>query len=326
MTDACARRRSIFFLCALKMQNADTTKMVSIIDTIPHDAEAPLAFILHSVSLPLSNALRRYILAEVPAFAVDECEFIESSTCIPDDAIADRISQMPLGFSVDCASSMRQFLDCPCEHGCSDCTIQLELDVTADPHSIRRVWSEDMHVVTDTAFSIRPPMGNNRIEITRLNPGERLHVICNARVGTGKMHARWQTVGAVAWHPVATVEIDPIAHARLTGIQRKQIVQSCPKQVFNLKQDTIVVEQAIECTFCGECLHAVERMSSEHTDTLITIGRRGSSGDAIQKLHDFRFIIEPTGMLPAIDCVDCALRILVQNIDSALACAHALQH
>ena len=53
-------------------------------------------FTLSGVDISIANALRRIMLAEVPIMAIDDVEFIQNNTVLPDEFIAHRLGLIPL--------------------------------------------------------------------------------------------------------------------------------------------------------------------------------------------------------------------------------------
>ena len=63
--------------------------------------ETNLRVIVRDADVPLMNALRRIVLAEVPSMAIDEVVMIENSSILQDEMIAHRLGLVPLKTDLD---------------------------------------------------------------------------------------------------------------------------------------------------------------------------------------------------------------------------------
>ncbi|MHA1861394.1 MAG: DNA-directed RNA polymerase subunit D, partial [Candidatus Ranarchaeia archaeon] len=63
--------------------------------------EEQIRFILKDVDVAFANALRRTILTEVPALAIDEVVIVENSSALYDEILAHRLGLIPLKTDLD---------------------------------------------------------------------------------------------------------------------------------------------------------------------------------------------------------------------------------
>jgi DNA-directed RNA polymerase subunit D len=130
------------------------------------------------------NALRRTILEDVPTLAIHEVFIFENSSPMFDEVLSHRLGLIPLRTPPGKYLPM----DSPeCSEGSSEkCFTSLSIDVSSGDAPLT-VYSKDL-VCRDK--DVYPVYGN--IPITKLPPNGRLRLEAIARLGRGKMHAKWQ--------------------------------------------------------------------------------------------------------------------------------------
>ncbi|GIU70972.1 MAG: hypothetical protein KatS3mg003_1616 [Candidatus Nitrosocaldaceae archaeon] len=133
------------------------------------------------------NALRRIAISEVPIMAIDDVVMHYNSSAMHDEALVHRIGLIPL------RTELNRFVkaeECSCKSslGCPNCRVMLYLDVEAIDKP-RQVLSSDLISEDDIVKPINP-----NIPIVVLATGQKVKIEAYARLGTGKMHAKWQPV------------------------------------------------------------------------------------------------------------------------------------
>ncbi|MEM2929337.1 MAG: DNA-directed RNA polymerase subunit D [Thermoproteota archaeon] len=139
---------------------------------------------LEGCSEALVNAIRRVILEEVPTLAIHEVFIFENSSPMFDEALSNRLSLIPLRTP---AGKYLPMDSQECLEGSNErCFTSLSLDVSAGDSPIT-VYSKDLVCRDEEVY---PVYGN--IPITRLPAGGKLRLEAVARLGRGRMHAKWQ--------------------------------------------------------------------------------------------------------------------------------------
>jgi len=132
----------------------------------------------------MMNAIRRAILEEVPMLAIHEVFIFENPGPMFDEILSHRLGLIPL------KTSIGKYLpiDSPkCAEASEErCFTTLSIDVSAGNEPLT-VYSRDL-VCKDA--EVYPVYGN--IPITKIPPNTRLRLEAIARMGRGKMHAKWQ--------------------------------------------------------------------------------------------------------------------------------------
>jgi DNA-directed RNA polymerase subunit D len=116
-----------------------------------------------------------------------------------------------------------------------------------------------------------------------------------ARLGTGKVHAKWQPVSSAIYQHVAKIDVNG-----KTCTACGRCVEACPRGVLSLEGGKLKVVDIYSCTICGECAKAC----TEKTALNQTV-----------KSDVFLFTVESTGCLPPERIVTEATRILVAKLD-----------
>lgn len=156
------------------------------------------------------NALRRIALSEIPTMAVDDIVIQDNSSVMHDEALAHRLGLIPI------RTEPNRFVradDCDCKSslGCTKCRVLLSLDAEAKDKS-RPVLSGEL---TSEDDYVKP--ANPDIPIIVLAPGQRVKLEAYARLGTGKMHAKWQPVSVAVVKEVSADREEYILELEVVG-------------------------------------------------------------------------------------------------------------
>ncbi|MBO3800294.1 MAG: DNA-directed RNA polymerase subunit D [Candidatus Brockarchaeota archaeon] len=132
----------------------------------------------------MMNAIRRTILEEVPVLAIHEVFIFENPGPMFDEILSHRLGLIPLKTPVGKYLPM----DSPeCAEGSGErCFTTLSLDVSAGDEPLT-VYAKDLECKDAEVY---PVYGN--IPITKIPPKSRLRLEAIARMGRGRMHAKWQ--------------------------------------------------------------------------------------------------------------------------------------
>ncbi|OYT41608.1 DNA-directed RNA polymerase subunit D [Candidatus Pacearchaeota archaeon ex4484_26] len=145
--------------------------------------ENKLSFKIIDADLSFVNALRRIIIESVPVLAIDTVEFIKNDSVLYDEIIAHRLGLVPLKADIK-TFKLRE--ECSCHgKGCSKCSVKLKLKVKG-----REVLSTDLKG--------RGVESVYEMPIVNLRPDQELELIAEAKLGTGKEHAKF--IPGLVWH------------------------------------------------------------------------------------------------------------------------------
>jgi DNA-directed RNA polymerase subunit D len=255
---------------------------------VVEEKENSLRFLLTGANHAYANALRRAMIAEVPAMAIEDAIIIENTSVLYDEVIAHRLGLIPLKTDLD-AYVLPEECDCKSELGCSKCRASFTLEAEAEVEPVM-VYSSDLKPETD----ITPVSGN--IPIVKLGPSQRLRLELYARLGRGIEHAKWQPVSACAYKylPKVILNADNLANP-------EEVIRVCPAHVYAQDQESkIVIRDELACTLCMDCVEKAVPVDSKKSLPVKIEGDETS----------FLFYVESTGALPARRIVSEAAKVL----------------
>ena len=206
--------------------------------------------IVREADVPLMNALRRIALAEVPCMAIEEVVMIENSSILQDEIIAHRLGLTPLKTDLD-AYNLPEDCKCQSEFGCPECRVTLTLDAEAK-EGTRTVYSGE--VVSDNPEIV--PV-SDRIPIIKLAKNQKLKLEAYARLGRGKVHAKWQPVSMCAYKYYPKITIPTKKCEECT-----KCADICPKKVYEIKDEKVDVRDLLACNLCMDCVEACPKKPS----------------------------------------------------------------
>lgn len=150
-----------------------------------------LRFVLSDVSPGFANALRRIMISEVPVMAIDDVMILENNSVMYDEILAHRLGLIPV--TTDQSYNLPEDCTCKSELGCERCRASFSMEVEAsDPVEVvysshLRPENPDVHPVAD------------KIPIVKLVQGQKVKLEAYARLGRGRIHAKWQPVSACTY-------------------------------------------------------------------------------------------------------------------------------
>ncbi len=247
-----------------------------------------LRFLLKGTNHAYANALRRAMMAEVPAMAIEDVIIIENTSVLYDEVIAHRLGLIPLKTDLD-AYVLAEECDCKSELGCSKCRTSFTLEAEAKDEPLM-VYSSDLKPESD----VTPVSGN--IPIVKLGPTQRLRLEVYARLGRGIEHAKWQPVSACAYKylPKVTLNSENLANP-------EEVIRICPTDVYSSdSENKINVRDEMACTLCMNCVEKAIPVDGKKAFPVKVEGDETS----------FIFYVESTGALPTTRIVTEATKIL----------------
>jgi DNA-directed RNA polymerase subunit D len=257
-----------------------------------------VVFTVHGISTPFANALRRIMIAEVPTMAIDDVIVVENSSAVNDEIIAHRLGLIPLKTDLD-TYLLPEECTCHSELGCNRCRVALTLEASAG-ESTRTVYSGEIKSENPEIVPI-----SDKIPIVKLAPGQRIRMELYARLGKGKMHAKWQPVSVCSYKYFPAINIS-VKRCDACG----ECVAICPKHVLKIVDGKLKVDNLLQCTLCSEC---VKRCPKKPPAIKVE-----------SEPNAFIFFVESTGALPVERIVSEAARILLTKVDEFIAQASKL--
>ncbi len=139
-----------------------------------------LEFMLKGASAPFSNLVRRYVVGQLPTFAIDRVTFYENSSAMFDEYIAHRLGQVPLLSDVARAKD--------------------EVVFTLEAEGPSTIYSKQLK---STDSKIKSALDG--IPLLRLLEGQNLRLEAKARMGIGRQHGKFQP-GLVSYEMLSPSE------------------------------------------------------------------------------------------------------------------------
>lgn len=247
-----------------------------------------LRFILHGVKTSFANALRRIMITEVPNMTIDDVFILENSSILNDEVLAHRLGFIPLTTDLD-SYVLPEKCECKSELGCDRCRAVLTLEARAG-EGVRTVYSGELR---SEDLETRPV--SEKIPIVKIAPGQSLKLEAYARLGLGKVHAKWQPVSECVYQNLPKIEIDR-DRCDLSG----NCVEACPRHVFAILDGKLAVKALLDCFLCGLCEEACPQDPP-------AVRARGIE-------DSFLYTIESTGTLPPERIVTESARVLAEKM------------
>ncbi len=190
-----------------------------------------LSIRIDKYDLNYANAIRRYIMSEVPTLAIEDVVVVENSSLIYDEIIAHRLGLVPL-------KTPKKYLE---QAGVQ---LMMVLDAKAE-EGTRTVYSGELVSVEDKEVY---PI-STEIPLLKLAKGQSIKIEAYARLSSGKRHSKFSPVSK------ATVKPSPLVNVINDSTDKmKEIVEVCPRNVFYVKDGKLAVADEDACTFCMECI------------------------------------------------------------------------
>jgi DNA-directed RNA polymerase subunit D len=210
---------------------------------IKHLTDRECSVVIEGVNPYFVNALRRTLLSEVPKLAIDKVTFYDNTSALFDEILAHRIGLVPIPTDPSTLNRVG------------------EVDAEGRPAYVVRytltkegpgtVWSGDFES-EDKRFTPVDP----KIPIVELLAGQRLILECEAILGQGTQHAKWQVCSAVGYKYYPTAHVD---NRKIKPEQAKEAVARTPKGILGLDGGKLVILQPDEVNkadeaekICGE--------------------------------------------------------------------------
>ncbi len=181
--------------------------------------------LIKGTSTATMNAIRRTVMSEVAALAIEELSLYENNGVLFDEFLGHRIGMVPI--TTD-----------PTSYKLGD-KVKISLDV-AGPGT---VYSRDIKIADK---GIEVVDGN--IPITKLKADQKVRLEGEAVMGQGRDHVKFQPA-VIGYHmlPMFTInETIPVP-------MMEKIAASCPVNIIEIRGKKLNITEAANCTQCGNC-------------------------------------------------------------------------
>jgi len=247
--------------------------------TILEESETYIKVLIEATSPDFVNAIRRTLLLDVPKLAIGDVTIYDNTSALFDEIVAHRIGLLPLPTNLDLFVFRK---DCVCEDvGCPNCTVHY----TVSKEGECTVYSGDL-TAEDPSWAIK----DENIPILRLLKDQRVILEAEAQLGTGKQHAKWQTVSGAGYGYYPQIEISDDCNVC------RDCVKGCPRDVLQVKKKKLIVQHLENCSLCKTCMETCVRDAIKvsgdptrlvfHFETDGALTARRALQEALTILHD----------------------------------------
>ncbi|WP_409199529.1 DNA-directed RNA polymerase subunit D [Methanobrevibacter sp. DSM 116169] len=206
-----------------------------------------MTLIVKDVEVPFINAIRRSAMMDVPKLAIEDVNIIRNDSSMFNEVLAHRLGLTPLVSNLEFVEGMELADECDCGDSCPKCSVSFTLEATGPKEGVKTIYSKDLH---SNDSKIRPVY--DTIPIVNLKEGEELKIEAVAKLGKGKVHAKWMptTVCAYKQYPEITfnddVEID------------YDCADACPRGILKADRRSKVIKvlDIEDCSMCKSCSRA----------------------------------------------------------------------
>lgn len=220
-------------------------------------------FVLSEVTPAFANALRRSMIADIPKMAIDYVDIYDNTSVMFDEMLAHRMGLIPIKTNLDMYNLWEE---CSCKgEGCALCQVTFTLSAEGPcmVHS-RDLKSSDPETV---------PADDN-VPIIELKESQKLVLTAVARLGYGKEHIKFQPVCPAGYKFVPVIDVTEKCDSC------KQCVETCPRDVFAIDKNKVVVANPYDCSMCELCVEACDinaiKVSADKTAFIYTVETDGS--------------------------------------------------
>lgn len=213
-------------------------------------SNSKIEFLVSGVKASFAGSFRRILISETPTMAVEWVDFKKNNSSMPDEILANRLGQVPFTYDRKAYNLPEE---CKCGgKGCSRCQVKISLKKEGPGV----VYSDDLKSSDKSVKSVI-----EKIPLVELFENQELEFIAIAQLGLGKEHAKWK--GAV-------VGYKNLPQIKINEIDKKdfeKFVEICPRGVFKIDNDKIVVTDPAKCILCMQCVGISEKGEIEVVPT-----------------------------------------------------------
>lgn len=242
-------------------------------------------FLVEGITPHFANLIRRVIMDEVPTMAIEDVEFRKNSSVLYDEMIAHRLGLIPLRADLN-SYNLRE--KCVCNNqGCDRCTARLTLKAKCEKNSYT-VYASELKF-KDPAIKVAFP----NMPIVNLQKGQEIELEATAILGKGREHAKWSAAHVFyKYKPEITIIKQPE--------NAEEITKMCPQNVYEFKNNKLLIKNLLACHLCGACVDAAENGEIKLNETS----------------DSFVFTIESFGQLECSEIISKAMDLIEESMDA----------
>ena len=196
------------------------------------------------------------VCVQVPCIAITQVSIEENTSVLPDEMLAHRLGLIPIRYTNPDRHIDDEFvLDDPYSEEDAD-EVPLVLDVQNDESEMRIVTSRDLRIVPRATHHVKLEVAHTSgpeeeetirmatgdapyepgIPIVKLGPYQALKIRAVAKLGIGKLHAKFAPA-TVAMRYQAAIDVNTEAVDSVSMEKREGFVAACPPDLFSVAAD-----------------------------------------------------------------------------------------
>nr|XP_027200421.1 DNA-directed RNA polymerases I and III subunit rpac1-like [Dermatophagoides pteronyssinus] len=258
-----------------------------------------IVFDLIGVDVSIANALRRIMMVEVPTMAVETCHIYQNTGVLQDEVLCHRIGLVPFRVNPN-DYHFRKSSDI----FSSENSLAFQLNVMCPQGApVMNIYSRMLNWVPFSedereACKDPPRLVHDDILITKLAAGQEIEATFYLEKGTGKTHAKWSPVCTASYRLLSILRLKRREDGLLCELTAEELTELRELQS-DLTFDPVSGEAAI-----------VRNNAVYH----VALERFPEKLEHLRKKRHFRFTVESTGALPALQIVQSALQLLLSKL------------
>lgn len=189
-------------------------------------------FLVKGVNITFMNALRRTMVNSIPMLAIENVSIYENSSVMFDEMLSHRLGLIPIKTETK-------------KYGKGE-----KVKFVLEKEGPGMVYSKDLK------SSGGVEVVDKRIPIVKLGKNQKIKLEMEAVIGTGKEHSKWSPA-LVSYNELPS--IDNLKECNLC----KKCIESCSKNLLEVKAKKIILKDPIKCDLCGACKDACKEGNLE---------------------------------------------------------------
>ncbi|KAJ3187087.1 DNA-directed RNA polymerases I and III subunit RPAC1 [Gaertneriomyces sp. JEL0708] len=266
---------------------------------ISYAGKDELEFDMIGIDAAIANAFRRFLIGEVPTMAIEKCYFMQNTTLMHDEIMAQRLGLIPIFADPRQFDFRRGDADPPTDN--NTIVFRLQVKCSTNPHAPPNAIDPTDKYINSSVYSsalVWEPQGDqavrfrenpikpvhNNILITKMRPGQEIDVELHCQKGIGKEHAKWSPVATASYRLLPDIQIlKPI-----TGDDAYKFQKCFPKGVIAVEKNA---QGEMEAKVINPRKDTVSREALRHPEFEDKV--------RLTRVRDhFIFGIESVGILP----------------------------
>ena len=208
------------------------------------------------------NSIRRSLMRKVDTLAIEDVYITENNSALYDEILAHRLGLIVLHTPNDLVKRS----ECSCKNkGCAKCLVEYVLKIKGPV----TVYAKDLVSNHPKAKPV-----NTEAVITELLENQELNLKATAELNNGANHTKHSTgLSSHYFKPILKINQKNVTNP-------KEILDSCPTKVFDIKSGKLEVAKKDNCINCGACVELTNQpeaitLTTDNSDVVLNFENWG---------------------------------------------------